>query len=401
MRIAFDCSHHLIAGGVRSYIQNLLHAVTVAAPEAEYLLHYRCPQDPTELPTLRDGASQKVVHTRVSRRLLSRLENSFAWPRIERWTGPIDVFHSPHFWLPVSRRARLVLSVHDVAYLKHPEYYSNSRLNDYGYGYLLSHSLRRADAVVVPCEHTRNDLRELLDVDDERIWVVPFGADPRFVPASESEQQRVQAELGVDRPYALYPVGTIDVRKNVGRTLRAFAQAFPRPSDRPLLLITGVGDPGDDIRQSLAELHLEGDVRIEDVASVEDLSVLMSGALWGLYPSLYEGFGLPALETLGCGMPLIASNVTSVPEVVGDAALLVDPRDLTQITEAMRNLHEDESLRNQLSQRGLARASGPAYSWERAARQTLAVYRDDRSLYAREAQPLAIPSELNRDPVSA
>ncbi|MGE3166551.1 MAG: glycosyltransferase family 4 protein [Planctomycetota bacterium] len=401
MRLAFDCSHHLVPGGVRVYIQNLLAAWTQAEPEHELILHYRTPQRPTEIPSLPGITPSALVHCGLPRKWLSRVENLIGWPAIETWTGPIDVFHSPHFWLPPTRRARRVLSVHDVAYLRHPEYYAQRDLNDYGYHYLLPRSLRRAEAVIVPCEHTRRDLIELLAVPDERIWVVPFGSDPRFAAASADERARVRERYGLrDRPIVVYPAGTFDVRKNVPRVLRAFAQAFPSPSRRPLLFLSGVGAPPADVLRSIDELHLQDDVRIAQVEYPSELVALLSLAEWGLYPSLYEGFGIPALEMLHCGVPLIASSVSSVPEVVGDAAWLVDPHSVDQITDAMRTLHEDTALRADLQRRGRERAGSAAWTWERAAQQTHAAYLGDREAYRRLPNPLRTAAGV-RAPVGA
>lgn len=388
MRIAFDCSHQLFAGGVKVYLENLLFHLTHQAPGEDYLLHYRVPHALPSPPPMAGGVTAKVVHCRRSRKLLSGLENRFGWPKIEKWTGPIDVFHSPHFWLPVSRAARLVLSVHDVAYLRHPELYGNSALNDYGYKYLLQHSLRRADAVIVPCTHTKNDLVELCDADPGRIWIVPFGSDQRFQPASEEEQLRVKRHYHIDRPYVLFPVGTFEVRKNIPRALRAFAQTFPHREDRPLLFITGVGSVPSTVRDAIVAYDLVKDVHIDKVGYPNELQALMTGAQWGMYPSLYEGFGLPPLEAMGCGLPMLVGNTASQPEVVGDAALLVDPHDVNAISAAMRRLHDDGTLREEYGERGRRRARAAGWSWGRAARQTLAVYRNDRQAHSREANPL-------------
>lgn len=390
MRLAFDCSHHSVLGGVRVYIQNLLTAWVEAEPEHELILHYRTRRRPTEIPTLPGVTPSALVHCGLPRKWLSRLENLLNWPAIETWTGDVDVFHSPHFWLPPTRRARRVLSVHDVAYLKHPEYYANRELNDYGYRYLLPRSLARADAVIVPCEHTRRDLIELLGVPDELIWIVPFGSDPRFAAAGEDEKELVRERYGLrNRRVVAYPAGTFDVRKNIPRVLRAFAQAFPSPSNRPLLFISGVGAPPADVERSLEELHLQDDVRIAQLNYPNELVALLSLASWGLYPSLYEGFGIPALEMLQCGLPLIAGAVSSIPEVVGDAAWLVDPHSVTQLTEAMRGLHSDDALRSDLGVRGKARAESAAWTWERAARQTHSVYLGSRREFAEFPSPLA------------
>ncbi|MEM7165419.1 MAG: glycosyltransferase family 1 protein [Planctomycetota bacterium] len=390
MRIAFDCSHQLFAGGVRVYLENLLYYLTAAAPDEEYILHYRVPHALPQPPRVAEGVTPKTVHCRRSRRLLSALENRLGWPKIEKWTGDIDIFHSPHFWLPVTRGARQVLSVHDVAYLKHPEYYGNPELNDYGYKYLLRHSLDRADAVIVPCQHTKDDLVDLCGADPGQIWIVPFGSDCRFAPASEDDQRRAREHYQIDRPYVLFPVGTFEIRKNIPRTLQAFAKAFPYRNERPLLFMTGVGAVPREVRDTIVSLRLEKDVCIDKVGYPGELCALMTGARWGMYPSLYEGFGLPPLEAMGCGLPMLVGNTSSQPEVAGDAAILVNPHDVNDMAAAMRRLHDDGTLREEYGERGRRRARSEGWSWSRAARQTLAVYRNDRQAHQREENPLEL-----------
>ncbi len=389
LRIALDCSHYVIPGGIRTRIGNMLAALGSVAPENEYLLYYRGLSTSGDAPQLPPGIHAATVRARAPRRLLAFLENRFQWPPVEYWTGAIDVFHGTHFSLPAARSARLILTVHDVAYLRHPEFYGSKRWNDYGYRYLLGNSLRRADLVIAISQATRKDLIELCNVAPERIWVVPSGVDVRLAPVPEEQRLTVLKRLGIDRSYVLYPVGTIDLRKNLARTFRAYRSAFPESAGRPLLLLTGVGALPKDLKHLARDLDLTQDVRACHVGYPDDLTALLSGARWGMYLSLYEGFGLPPLEAMACGLPLVVSNVSSIPEVVGDAALLADPRSVEAMAAAMRRLAEDQNLRTALSARGRARAASPAFSWERAARQTTAAYRNDREAYLAEEQPVS------------
>jgi glycosyltransferase involved in cell wall biosynthesis len=390
LRIAIDCSHHAIPGGIRTHIANLVHALAVVAPEHEYLFFSRMLTAPSSpLPVLPEGTRGRIIFARAPRRFVAFLENRLGWPPVEYWTGPIDIFHGIHFSLPVARAARLVLTVHDVAYLRHPEFYAEKKWNEYGYRYLLGHSIARAQAIIAISRTTKRDLVELCGVDPDRIWVIASGVDPRFRRLSEEEREPALRDLGIDRPFVIYPVGTIDLRKNLERTLDAFARAFPAPADRPLLVLTGVGNLPAPL-QALAEKRgLAAHVLTLHVGSLTTLAVLLSAARWGMYLSLYEGFGQPPLEAMACGLPLVVSNVSSIPEVAGDAALSVDPCDIDAIAAAMRRLENDDSLRAELSARGLKRATSPAFSWERTARQVMAVYRDDPQAYRAEPQPLA------------
>ena len=381
MRIAIDCSHHLIPGGVRTVIENLLTAMVLREPGNEYLLHYRrlrIPDDPIPLPP--DARVRKIL-VRAPRRLLSFLENTFGLPPVELWTGALDVFHGTHFILPPSRRSRRILTVHDAAYLRNPALYGDPRYGEYNYRYLLPNALRRADLVLASSDSTRRDLIEFFHLKEDAVWVSHLGTDPRFAPVGTDQKAPVLGRLGIGRPYVLYPVGTMELRKNLGRTLEAFAAAFPQRADRPLLVFTGVG--GDLVRlmEDASRLGLDGDLAVHRVKYPDDLAALMSGALWGMYLSLYEGFGLPVLESMACGLPMVVSKASSLPEVAGGDAVLVDPDSTEEIAAAMRMLQEDEALRRDLSARGRRRATSHAFSWDRAARQTLAAYRGDRKAF--------------------
>ena len=395
MRIAIDGSHWAIPGGIRSYLENLLPALHAAAPEIDLrvLLRGGTVSAASTLPT---GITP--VSIPWPRRVLDRLENHLGWPRVERFAGDVDVVHGVHFSLPRAKRGvSTVLTVHDVAYLRRPDLYDDAAGNDYGYRYLLRHSLRRADRVIAISNSTRKDLIELTECDPEKVFVVPFGVDPRFDRASISEQEQVRHEIGLESDFVIYPIGTITPRKNVERTLAAFAKAFPDRSCRPTLLLTGPGRLPRQIKALIEELRLSEFVCSRSVRYPDDLRVLYSAATFGIYPSLYEGFGLPPLEAMACGLPMLVADATSCPEVVGNAALLVDPESSDALTDGMRRLGQDSSLRGELRSRGLKRVSHRGFGWDRVARQVLAVYRDDREAFAAEADPLAPPGRLVKE----
>ncbi|MCI0651620.1 MAG: glycosyltransferase family 4 protein [Planctomycetes bacterium] len=387
MRVAIDCTHYLAPGGIRVYIANLLPALASAGRGEEWILYFRGLAAPGDDLPLAAGTGVRVAREALPRRAIDRLQNWLGWPRVERWTGPLDVFHGTHFHVPPARKARRVLTVHDCAYLRHPEYYANRRLNDYGYRFLLGHSLARAERVIASSHSTRRDLLELFALDEKRVWVVPFGADPAFRPLAPEERAPVVTRLGLDRPYVVYPAGSIDLRKNIERTLRAFAAAFPTRADRPLLVVTGVGTLPESDARLARELDLEGELRCLRVRYPDELRAILSGAEWGMYTSLYEGFGIPPLEMMACGIAVLASNAASIPEVTGEAALLVDPRSHDEIAAGMRSLHFDERRRAELVRKGRERVAAPELSWERAARQMLAAYRDDESAFRAESRP--------------
>ncbi len=286
---------------------------------------------------------------------------------VETFTGPIDLFYSPDFVLPPTRRrTRTLLTVHDLSFLRYPDHFV-PKLVRY-LSRVVPESVARADRVLADSEATRADLVELLGTPPEKVEVLYSGVDARFRPEGEpGEQERLRARYGLDRPYVL-SVGTLQPRKNYVRLIRAFA----RLSMSGLMLVIA-GARGWLYEEVLEEATRHGDrVRILGFVEEEDLPALYRNAVLFVFPSFYEGFGLPVLEAMACGVPVVCSCASSLPEVAGDAALLVDPQDEEGLRGAMGRALEDDSLRREMTARGLARAA--AFTWERAARQLFAAF---------------------------
>jgi len=235
----------------------------------------------------------------------------------------------------------------------------------------LAPSATRADRIVTPSEFTRNDVLKLLPVEPERVVVIPGGIDPSFKPQPDAEVATRLAPLGL-RPgdYLLF-LGTIEPRKNLARLLQAVELAGPKIG--PLVLAGGRGWNNAAIRDAIVRLARDG--RVRDLGYVPDdlRPALHAGARAFVYPSLYEGFGLPPLEAMACGTPVLTSNVSALPEVMGDAALYVDPHDVSELAGCLTRIWRDDALRADLRARGLARAR--QFSWDRTARLTIDVYR--------------------------
>jgi glycosyltransferase involved in cell wall biosynthesis len=225
-------------------------------------------------------------------------------------------------------------------------------------------ALKHADVIIAPSDYTRRALIELMKVPEDRIRVIPEGVEAHFfVSQDRSKLQEVKDRLGLSRPYLIFLVGTPEPRKNLPRTVAASRLAAPALD----LVVIGPKDP---IRSLL-----EGDARgvhLIGSLSEEDLPYVLHGAVLSLYPSLAEGFGLPALESLAAGVPLVTSDRTAVPEVVGEAAVRIDPESIEEIAQAIRSLLGDEDRRRRLVEAGKARAR--EFSWERSAREVLSLY---------------------------
>ena len=266
----------------------------------------------------------------------------------------------------------MVVTVHDLAALRFPQFF---RAWHGGYVRLvLPRVARGARAVIADSWATKADVVELLRVPEDRVTVVPLALRPGMseVVRDSTAAREVQARFGLPARFVL-AVGTVEPRKNLTRLLEAVGRVAARPSGRDIALIHA-GPEGwlvDDMQQAVTELG-NGRVRFLGHVSTADLAALYSLADCCAYPSLWEGFGLPVLEAMACGCPVLTSGVSALPELAGDAALLVDPTSTEEIEEGLTQLWTDESLRARLKLRGLARAR--EFSWERAARETVAVY---------------------------
>jgi len=285
----------------------------------------------------------------------------------------IDLLHVPLMAVPVGANVPVVATVHDVIPFVIPEYRQSPamRVN-------LAVAKRRighAAAVITPSQHAALDIEHVLGIQPERIFVTPEAVDATYVPASEPAPARL-LELGVSGPY-IFNIGGYDVRKNLPLLVESFADLIAGRSDPLTLVIGGAPHSGNPI----VFPPVDGIIRDRGIASrvvltgridEADKLLLMQHATIYATPSIYEGFGLTALEAMACGVPVIAANRSSLPEVVGAAGLLIEPS-RGALTDAMRTLLDQPDLRSNLSARGLVRAS--TFSWDRCAEQTVAVYR--------------------------
>ena len=365
MRIGFDVYQTGYPyGGVARYVRALVTAMAEASPADHFVLvsnFFRPPKTRWRL------AARNVRHVdiRTPRRLLQAFWDRFNWPPVEAFTGSLDVFHGSHFVLPRTRRARTVLTVHDLNFLRNPGYFLDQPLNERGHWKELPVALARADAVIADSDHTRRDLVELMGVQDDRIRVIHLGVEPHFFVSAVDPRLGPIKALGLDRPYLVFLVGTPEPRKNLLRTVEAARRAT---ADLPLVII----GPQEPIRVLLGG-NTEGVILIGSLSD-EDLPLVLHGAELALYPSLAEGFGLPAVEAMAAGVPLITSNCSSLPEVVGKAAVLVNPESVDEMVHAIRSLLDDPERRAHLIEQGLTRAR--ELSWERTASRVLQLYRE-------------------------
>jgi glycosyltransferase involved in cell wall biosynthesis len=280
----------------------------------------------------------------------------------------IDIFHGTVNTLPYGLRAAKVVTVHDLAFMRFPNQVTKKR---YHYlKFMVGSSVRRADLVLTPSEATRRDVAEFCGIDADRVVVTPLGVDPGFQPPSLQQVTAIRERFGLVRPYIL-TVGTIEPRKNLARLVQAFAQVSGEfPHD--LVLVGPEGWLMDEIEGAIATSGIAERVRRIGFADDAALVALYGGADAVAMPSLYEGFGLPLLEAMASGAPVLTSNVSALPEVAGEAAELVDPTSVESIAEGLSALLGSESRRDSLRRFGLERAA--QFTWDRTAALTVAGY---------------------------
>lgn len=319
------------------------------------------------------GALAEWPRVRVPRNLhrpLSFTQSLWTTQAIRRL--PLDLLHDPTGSMLFARRpnCRSVLTIHDLSSLTMPGVNRRGWLAHRLFG---RRACRHADRIIAISEHTKRDLLHHHRVPEDKIRVVPNGLSARFQPPAAEDVAQVRDRWTGGRPFVLF-VGVLQPRKNVPALLRAYAAARAQGLDWPLVIAGGKGWGYEPIFALVDELKLGDAVvftgRVEDA----ELPALYGAAEIFAFPSLYEGFGWPPLEAMACGTPVICSNASSLPEVVGEAALSVDPRDERAWTEAILRLAGDADLRCSLRESGRRRAA--LFSWERCARETWAVYQE-------------------------
>lgn len=318
-----------------------------------------------------NGLASAVTHRHfpLPTRAAYALWNTLGVPKVDVYLGGVDVFHGTNYFLPPVRNARTVVTIHDLAFLAVPEFCSPKIVGPF------SKSIRRfahaADAVMAYSESTKNDIVNLLEVEPDKITVAPMAVDEGFaaMPKDEAET-RVKNDYGVDTPFLLF-VSTLEPRKNVVGLLRAFARM---KDDIPhnLVMIGSVGWNAEPIFDAIRELGLEDRIVRPGFVPHMELPAFYCAADAFVFPTHYEGFGLPLLEALTCGCPVVSARNSAVPEIVGDAALLVDSQDEQGLADAVLKLLNDESLKSGLVAKGKVHAQ--RFSWRACAQSTLAVY---------------------------
>jgi glycosyltransferase involved in cell wall biosynthesis len=373
MRIAIDYTSAVRQGaGIGRYTRGLISALATLDGRNRYTLLVAGggSHRPASMPSEPNFAYRQLPGTD---RALAILWHRFLLPLYaDVWAGGADLFHSPDFALPPLLRAVGLVTVHDLSYMHYPEHAQPGLMRYLGKA--VPRSVRRARLVLADSGSTRDDIISFLGTKPDRIRVVYAGVGREFHPVTEpGVLARVRGQYGLEWPFVLN-VGTLEPRKNHLRLLEAFSLLTEAHADLHLMLVGGKGWLYDDVHAAVDRLGLRDRVVFPGFVRDEDLPSLYTMAAAFAYPSLYEGFGLPVLEALACGTPTVCSDSSSLPEVAGDAALLVHPNDVDGLARALTRILSDETLRGQLRGRGLLQAA--RFTWEAAAASLMACYHE-------------------------
>ena len=364
MRIAID-ARKLRDFGIGTYLRNILIELSRLDRETEYVVLCR-PDDAAAGDVL--GRNFRMVP-----------ETAPAYSIAEQFRIPLSLarervrlVHEPHYVLPPLTRCRSVVTIHDCIHLMFPQYLPSKLAHVYAKGSMWS-AAHKADRILTVSEASKRDILRFFNVPAEKVVVVSNAIDERFLaPANAERMDLVRQRYQLDHPFVLY-VGNIKPHKNIERLIDAFGRARSEcPDDLKLVIIGDEISKYPGLRQSVHKHKLDKHVRFLGFQPMETLAAFYRLARAFVFPSLYEGFGLPPLEAMACGSPVVTSNVSSLPEVAGGAALLVDPYDANSIAGGIVRAVTDETLRADLIARGLDRAR--SFSWPQSVKKIHAIY---------------------------
>jgi len=352
--------------GIGTYVRNLVRALARVDAENRYVLLVR-PADKEALPPLPENFRTVTESSPVYSP--SELV-ALSW-RLFRLR--LDLYHATHYVLPAVVPSRVVVTIHDIIHLLYPEFLPSGLAFLYAQR-MIHRSLTRGDRIIAVSQNTKNDLMEYFDVDGKKIQVVYNGVEERFrARLPEEEIDRQLAAAGIARPYLLF-VGNPKPHKNLDNVVQAYARARRMAQfDVPLVCVGAKSGADSKIRQRAQYLGLADRVLLMGHVPDELLPAIYQGATLFLYPTLYEGFGLPVVEAMASGVAVITSNTSALKEIADGYARLVDPLDVNKMAEEIAAVMADDDLRAALAKLGARRAED--FRWEETAKKTLAIYR--------------------------
>ncbi len=351
--------------GAGNYTVNLILALLKVDVANEYVVFTK----PSHASLFEGHARPQIVQARLASRMLRVIWEQSALPLLAR-RHHLSILHSPHYTLPLLTNCKTIVTFHDMTFFLYPQLHQGYKRVFFKTSIRLS--ARRANAIIADSESTRRDILRILKPNAQHVFAIPLGISEKFRRiVNVLEIERIRSKFNLPERVVLY-VGTLEPRKNLPVLMRTFKELVDRGLNYSLVIVGKKGWQYAEIFQTLEHSGIQERVIFLDYVPETDLPFLYNAADLFVYPSLYEGFGLPVLEAMACGVPVITSNVSAMPEMAGDAGLLVDPRNTDEWADAMQLVLTDRALHDKLAYKGLERSK--LFSWERTARETLAVY---------------------------
>lgn len=341
--------------------------------ESEFYIKILAHDDDFGLFKLRDEYKKYFLFLRDRGRGFRILSEQFVYPRLIK-KNQIDLYHGLHYSMPIINKTRIVTTIHDTTFFRYPQ--KHVWMKRLYFKFFIKHSSIHSDHLITVSDNTKKDLISLFNTDPGKVTTTHLGVDDSFKPIDNSEMfLKIRNKYSLPEKFILY-VGLIEPRKNLQSLVEAYAKflKISELKDNIHLILAGRwGWESKELIKLISDLNIVEKVHFPGYIDSEDLPFLYNMAIVFVYPSYYEGFGLPVLEAMACGTPVITSNISSMPEFVGDSGLLINPNDISSIENALRDLLSNDLLRRKLSERALKRST--EYTWKETARKTLDVYR--------------------------
>lgn len=358
--------------GIEEYASQILEEIIKLGKDDEFVLYYNAfSKERADFDWMRE----KNVSLEEFRWPNQFLNYSFllGWPKVDKLLGGVDAFFSPHFLnSATTKKCKKIITFHDLSFLRHPEFFP-WRKRYWHFMQNIKKQAQEADKIIAISESTKNDLIDLYEIKEEKIKVIYSGINSQFGPITdENYLKSIKEKYKLPDNFILY-LGTIEPRKNIESVIEAFElikeNKFSPYNDLKLVIAGGFGWLYGNILKRAKSSPYAGDIIFTGAMNGDDRAGIYSMAKLFIFPSFFEGFGFPPLEAMACGVPTITSNCSSLPETVGDGAIMIDPYRPEEIAIATREIFNDEKLKNLLIQKGLEQIK--KFSWENCAEETL------------------------------
>ena len=369
MRIIIDAQPLLEPlAGIGRYTRSLLKTLTEIDSENDYFLYYGASlrQARANLPHF-DNPNFHNKLIKFPGKIFRLLTEKLPVFPVGSFLREYDVYHGLNYYVP-NLSFPSIVNIYDLSCMLFPHCFTRQRLRDIGYK--MKVSVKRAGKIITGSQSTKADIVNFLNVGEEKIEVTWFGVEEIFHPVDDEKLLFFRKKYGLPERFILF-VGTIEPRKNILNLVRAFHKL---DRDMSLVIAGRKGWLFEEIFKEVERLNLGERIIFLDHIAESDLPLLYNAASVFVYPSLYEGFGFPPLEAMACGVPVITSNKSSLPEIVGEAGILINPEDAGEIREAIITVLDDDSLKREMIRKGLGRAK--RFSWKTCAKETLRLYRE-------------------------